>query len=138
MTIPTTLNKEAKSEFGKGLVICLVKFAEHAERWMKDKKLYKELAEKHPNLFDESEAVEIFFNGASDHLYEIKVPQKLRHTKIEAKVKKLQNLGLEMGHGFNKNKKWSEKDVIEAYDLCREIALMIDRYIGLKPDIGTW
>ncbi len=62
------------SEFGKGLVICLVKFAEHLARWPGQKELYGQMAEKSPELFNVSGAVEMFFNAASDHLYEMQVP----------------------------------------------------------------
>jgi len=136
MTIPTKLNKKAKSEFGSGLVICLVKFAEHAETWFQDKELHQQLREKEPKLFSESRAVQQFFYGASDHLYGIEVPDKWRGTVIESKVQELRGLALAIRHGFTRQ--WSEKDVIKAYDLCREIALLIDKDLGLSPDIGKW
>lgn len=135
MTIPTRLNRRAKSEFGKGLVICLVKFAEHAEKWLQDREMYKNLHE--PAFLNESLAVELFFNGASDHLYDIQVPEKWQGTAIERKVKELQDFALAIGHGFT-GQQWSEKDVITAYDLCRKIALLIDKELGLSPDIGKY
>lgn len=129
-------NKET-SEFGKGLVICLVKFAEHKGRWQEQKKLYEDMREKSPGLFSISHAVEIHFNGASDHLYEIEVPPKWRRTKLGRRVKELQDFGLEIGHGF-KGKTWTEADVEKAYTMCREIALLLDKRIGLSPNMGEW
>lgn len=135
MTIPTKLNREAKSEFGRGLVICLVKFAEHAEKWLQDKEFFQQMREKDSTLFSESRAVEQFFYGASDHLDKIEVPARWRGTRIETKVNELRDLAFTIRHGFT-GQEWSEEDVIKAYDLCREIALLIDRDLGLSPDIG--
>ena len=126
-----------ESEFGKGLVICLVKFAEHRWKWYSDKGLYEEMHEKYPDSFSESHAVEMHFNGASDHLYEIEVPTPYQRTKLGRKVKELQKFGLEMGHGFTR-KEWTEADVEKAYTMCQEIALLIDKKLGLEPQIGTW
>lgn len=47
-----------------------------------------------------SSEIEMWANGASDHLYEIETPKQWKGTLIERKVKKLRNLGLEIGHGF--------------------------------------
>jgi len=134
------VNKEGnmESEFGKGLVICLVKFAEHRWRWQEQKRHYEEMRQKSPDLFNESGAVEMHFNGASDHLYEIEVPKEWKRKKLGKKIKELQDFGLEMGHGFNHEKVWEESDVTKAYDMCQEIALLIDKELGLKPLIGAW
>lgn len=136
MTV-TKRHQEAKSEFGKGLIICLVKFAEHAEYWLKQKDDYDEMGKFHPALFNESRAVEMFFSGASDHLYKIEVPKEWENTKIARKVKELQNFGLMIGHGFT-GRQHSERDVEFAYNLCEEIALLIDKKLGLDADIGQW
>ena len=128
-------NKE--SEFGKGLVICLVKFAEHRWRWIEQKKLYEDMRKKHPDIFSVSEAVEMHFNGASDHLYEIEVPNEWKNTELGKMVDKLRSFGLAMGHGFTKHD-WTEKDVEKAYGMCQQIALLIDKETGLEPQIGRW
>ena len=126
-----------KSEFGKGLIICLVKFAEHFERWDSTKKLYEEMRQKSPDPFFVKDVVEHYFNAAADHLYEIEVPPEWEGTKLGRKVKQLRDYGLRIGHSFNETT-WTEKDVDKAHQMAREIALMIDRKIGLKPDIGNW
>ena len=126
-----------RSEFGKGLVVCLVKFAEHYERWVREKRSNERMRGEYGNLFSESDAVERHFNGAADHLYEIKVLKEWKGTEIEAKVLELQRRGLEIGHGFT-GKEWTEKEVHELHALSREIAVLIDKMIGLKPDIGQW
>ncbi len=125
------------SEFGKGLVICLVKFAEHCWRWQEQKRFYEEMRDKSPHLFDESSAIETHFNGASDRLYEIEVPESWKRTKIGKAVKELKDFGLQIGHGFS-GKTWTEADVEKAYQMCRDIALLIDKKLGLDADLGTW
>lgn len=126
-----------ESEFGKGLVICLVKFAEHRWRWQEQKRLYSEMQKNYPGTFNISSAIESHFNGASDHLHEVEVPPQWRKKKLGKMVKELQDFGLEMGHGFS-GKTWTEDYVTKAYDLCREIALLIDKELGLKPQMGQW
>ena len=136
MTLPTKLKKKAKSQYGSGLVICLVKFAEHAEKWLQDKEMYQQLRKKDPDLFSESHAVQQFFYGAADHLNDIKVPEKWRGKPIGDKVQELRGFVLPIRHNFTRQ--CSEEDVIKAYDLCREIALLVDKKLGLLPDIGKW
>ena len=145
-----------KSEFGRGLVICLLKFAEHFERNMLDfndlmqevwsetnQKTCKECYGSNKELYL-SNQIEIWANGASDHLYEIKVPEGKDWDKIRRLVKKLQAKGLEMGHGFgiqtwsSKNDCYTIKDFEKLKKLTYEICLLIDKKLGLKPDIGTW
>ena len=163
-----------KSEFGKGLVICLVKFAEHQERtpmnelkviqkWMdqteENKKLmlsdnppdglnygkpymdYLKYFQKTVEIYGTPERamtsqIKSIMNAASDHLYEIEVPKGW--TTIEKRVKKLQEKGLEMGHGFLSDKEYVIGDIYWCFTEARNIALMIDRKIGLKPDEGEW
>jgi hypothetical protein len=121
----------SESEFGKGLVICLVKFAEHSWRLHSDMELHKQIG------MSVSEAIEMHFNGASDHLYEIEVPEKWKGTEIDKKVKELQDMGLKIGHGFT-HTKWTEKDAEKLYQLCREIALLIDKELGINALMGSW
>ena len=126
-----------ESEFGKGLVLCLVKFAEHRAKWLEQRELWKKMQKDNLGHFSESHAVEMHMSGASDHLYEIEVPKKLKRTLLGKKVKELQDLGLEMGPGFT-GKTWTEEDITEVYELTQEIAMLIDKELGLKQQKGTW
>ena len=128
---------EAKSEFGKGLVICLVKFAEHSMQWWGDKALWEEMRGRNPEIYTESKAIELHFNGASDHLSEIEVPKEWEDSEIAEKVRELKDRGFAMGYSRS-GQTWAEKDLLEVYALCREIALLIDRKIGLEADEGKW
>ena len=128
-----------KSEFGKGLVICLVKFAEHSMKLVHDMELYKEMEDRHQDgLFSISSCIKTYRNVASDHLYEIQVPKGKEWNDIRIKVKYLQEKGLKIGHGFTEPQEWTRDDAHELYQLGRDIAVMIDRMLGLKPDIGPW
>lgn len=130
---------EDKSEFGKGLVICLVKFAEHYDRLGSTLESWAKYRETNPDLFSEGDAVESHFNAASDHLYEIEVPKEWvkKYPQLCEMVKKLQNTTLKLGHGFPKEKATKE-EAYELHQLSRDIALEIDKILGLTPDIGSW
>ena len=93
----------------------------------------------HNNNIEEyiSHEIELWANGASDHLYEIEVPDGKEWDSIRKKVKKLQNKGLNMDHTF-REQIYTFDDLTELMKLTDDIALMIDRKIGLKPDIGEW
>ena len=128
---------EEESEFGKGLVICLVKFAEHFMILKNSIDMYKKSNINGRNLHPESSAVSMWANGATDHLYEIEVPKGKDWDAIRKKVKELQDKGLEMGHGYTRTN-YTEEDANYLMKLTREIAMMIDEKIGLKPDTGEW
>lgn len=125
------MSTEEKSEFGKGLVICLVKFAEHFMLFGRQMEEYKKAG-----ISNESSCIEVWANGASDHLYEIEIPPEWKNTEIGTKVSELKNLGLEMGHGFKC--KHTKKDVDKLFNLTQKIAILIDKKLGLEPDIGSW
>lgn len=111
------------SEFGSGLVICLTKFAEHVERddlrKLSDSKDVRAV----------NSAILLWVNGASDHLYEIRVPGKWRRRKIARMVRDFKVLGLEMGHGDRTN--WRLDEWQGLCQMAREIALEIDKQIGI-------
>jgi hypothetical protein len=134
--------KKEKAEFGKGLVICLVKFAEHAMYISHFLKMNEQMSEKdkeNPSYWNEGQAVSMWANGATDHLYEIEVPKGKEWDSIRRKVKRLQNKGLDMGHGSGVfSDKFTKKDADDLVRLTIEIAMMIDRKIGLKPDSGSF
>ena len=120
------MNEELRSEFGRGLVTCLVKFAEHTERFKRTS--FKDMPE--------SMGVECHMNAASDHLYEIEYPPEWETTypHICEMIKHLQNAGLDLRYG----EEGTWEDVDSLYKLARAIALEIDKILGLDPDMGTW
>jgi len=170
--------KKEKSDFGKGLVICLVKFAEHQSQhngayfpiyqkfikqtpenkklmlsdnppsnlnygfpFMQALKNFVRIADNvHKGNYEKalSYEIELFMNASSDHLYEIETPKGKDWDKIRVMVKELQNKGLHIGHGFDGKAKWTIEDINELFELNRQIALKIDKKLGLKAEIGKW
>ena len=114
-----------------------MKFAYHFAKWPENKRLNEKMRTNGHDIFTESDAVHSFFNGASDHLYEIEIPEGWERKKVGKKIKELQDFGLMIGHSFTE-RQHSEEDVNFAYDLCNEIAVLIDKELGLKPDTGQW
>lgn len=84
-----------------------------------------------------SQKIELWLNGASDHLYDIQVPKGKSWDEIRVLVKRLRKKGLTMGHGFS-GKIWTIDDVKYLMRLTRRIALMIDKKFGLDADLGEW
>ena len=140
---------KSKSTFGKGLITCLNYFSQHIGRfadWLlieadykKNKRLPKdwegslEIWHTFENLL--SSKIRSWASAATDHLYEIEVPKTW--VAIHKKVNKLQDIGLQMGHDFT-GKIYTLKDVYKLIELTNEIAIEIDKKIGLKPDAGNW
>lgn len=77
-------------------------------------------------------------NGASDHLYDLCTESG--NKKIDAKLRKIQNLGLKMGHGFIENEVFSTwENFMKLQDLTLECLRDIDRHL-LKVEAikGRW
>lgn len=84
-----------------------------------------------------SSSITTWANGATDHLYEMEVPEKWKGTKIDKKVSNLRDVGLAMGHGF-KDKTYTIEDVNKLRKLTKEIFFLVDESIGLKPVKAIW
>jgi hypothetical protein len=108
------------SEYGKGFVYSLILFAKHFENQKYDK--------------DYS----LWFNGASDHLFELKIPKQFKNTQIGKKAKELQELALSLGHGDRMMDKNCENDFFKVIELTKEIGILIDKKLGIKPIRGSW
>lgn len=110
------------SEFGSGIVVPLVKFSEHMGP---DSQHRFDIGR-----VDYSHSVELWMNGASDHMYDLddKAPQSL---------KELAQLSLSMGHGFTGNT-WTLDDVNKLRMLWQMSAIEVDRMLGIEPDWGQW
>ena len=165
-----------KSEFGKGLVVNLVKFYEH---WANDSitRIYHSLfylskseSERELILSDSppdnlryskdvvadikyfrdiemsiykseeraiSQMITLWANGATDHLYEMEAPKGVEWAKVRSLVDELKDKGLKMGHGFT-DTIYTIKDVEELSTLAKDIAILIDKKLGLSPDWGEY
>jgi len=146
------MNEEAKSEFGKGLAVCLLHFANHWDNDMWQRVMRLEASRQEGTIpEDESSMISIYgtieaaissqitfwANGAADHLYEMEAPTSPEWSGVAHKVKMLKEIGLEMGHGFT-NQQYTVEDTRDLFRLGKEIALEIDKLIGLEPDEGRY
>ena len=138
-----------KSDFGRGLVICLVKFAEHFENpncdaiYNSDNET-RTILKRGTEEETTSHLIEMWANGASDHLYEIQTPESWSYKPTEltilitSKLKELQEKGLAIGHGHTQTI-WKKEDIQHLFELTKEIALLIDKQLGVyNSDLGQW
>lgn len=137
-------SKKKTSEFGKGFIYNLILFAKH---WQMDRELFKEIddlpeeAKKRFKVFtNEKYRAQLWFYGASDHFYELEIPKKLENTSIGKKARELQSKALEIGHGrglFN-FKSIEDKAIDKFFTEIEDLAMEIDRYLGLEPIEAEW
>jgi hypothetical protein len=139
-----------KSEFGRGLVVCLVKFAEHFENDgcaaiydAENKK--RNILKKETEEETVSHMIELWARGASDHLYEIQTPESWTYHPTEltilitSKLKELQEKGLAMRSSYNTSTLWKKEDVNYLFKLTKEIAILLDKQLGIyNADLGQW
>jgi hypothetical protein len=118
---------EKTSEFGKGFVYNLILFAKHFENSM---------AAKNETLGRET--YDLWFNGASDHLYELEIPKQWEDHEIGKKAKELQDLALDIGHGSRMMQIIDKSEFTKVVELTKEIALLIDKELGVEPIKGQF
>jgi len=112
------------SEFGKGFVYNLILFAKHFEN-----RIWR---------IEGGEDYSLWFNGASDHLYELKIPKQWENTEIGTKAKQLQDLALEIGHGSRMMESGCKAEFVEVIKLTKEIGFLIDKELGIEPVKGDY
>jgi len=125
-----------KSEFGRGFIYNLILFSKHWGMHFDDLKTYKEMRIKNPDLFDEKKAFRMWFNGASDHLYELEIPKKYEGTKIGRLAKWIQDKGLYWGHEFEKEP--TRKDFNMMFEKIEKLARLIDNELGVETKEAEW
>jgi hypothetical protein len=169
----TYMPNRQTSEFGKGLIYCLVLFIKHFENDMardigrKHFVMSKSESEREEILSDNpdprhtygwnkeirwwythmvpihgspeatlSSDISMWFNGASDHLYELEdagnfVPE------IREEIETLKSGALEIGHGF-RNTIWTFEHMENLRKLALQILMVIDAKIGANPVKAQW
>jgi len=110
------------SEFGKGLTYCIGLFLTHAER-----EIYNTGTDRDYTLW---------FNSASDHLYELDL-SKVEDTLLKSQLRAWKAKVLHWGHGFSgnatkENFNWS---IQQAKNFLFEIDTKV---IGAKTIKGEW
>lgn len=160
------LEDERGSEFGAGIVVCLVKFSEHmyehgffSERTIRD---YAHLTEeelsrlraeaaRYPKgdaaakLLRLSVIHEDIYGSkevALSHLIEMWMNAASDHMydldeRAPEPLKELAALTLRIGHGFS-GETWTIEHVDKIRELWQAATLSVDRMIGLEPDWGSY
>lgn len=106
-----------QSEFGKGLAYCLGLFLAHAEG--------KDLS------------AHLWFNVASDHLYDLQIPETLP-VSLAGSLRTFSAKVLCWGHGFRNEAKATEKDKTWAIDRAKELLRKVDMAYGVETQKAQW
>jgi len=128
------------SEFGKGCAYCLGLFLCHAERpQLFSEKLKETMNEAHKKVrtkkeWDDHEA-EIWFNGSSDHLYELQVPENIP-ASTQKRLRRLQKKAIHWGHGFQND--CNGEDKVWAIEEAKNLLRLLDHNHGIKTLKGQW
>lgn len=126
---------EKESEFGRGLLVCLLGFLDH--KCQIEKYFDPAILERYFG------AGAMWANGASDHLYELKIPLQLEGTPLAKRLRAFQEKWLDVGHGFVLGQSPKREEVLagllECERLALEVAAEMDKILGL-PDakVGQW
>lgn len=118
-----------KSEFGRGFTLCLLKFIEHEgqHRWWEDPTL--------SGISGESSNVQMWFNGSSDHFYDLIGPKVWKPQPTFVKdAFKLRERALDMGHGkglmTSRTAGFTSKEVDNCLEIARNVLRGLDRKTG--------
>lgn len=114
-----------ESEFGQGLTYCIGLFLAHADR-----------AEQYKKDMDSAIWPEMWFNGASDHLFGLVAP--LSNNKLCKEISRWKEKVLHWGHGFPQPPA-TKKDVYWSIEKAKEFLRRIDeKLLGVKTIKGQW
>lgn len=128
--------KKKESEFGKGFVYNLILFAHHFDN--ENARRIRYSVEKKDSIEATNQAIIMWANGATDHLFGLEIPPDLVKTKLGKLAISMREKGLEIGHGFNHRKTYTLDDYENLWKQVKEITFLIDEKLGLKPIKGSW
>lgn len=133
-------NPDTGSDFGKGFIYNLILFTKHWAEMRTKLDMYKKMRERSPDLFDENDAVQLWFNGASDHFYEFEIPEKYKDTEIGKIALYIESKSLDAGHGSGLmgRKKITLKDYEEVFEKLENLAMLIDKELGVEDIEARW
>ena len=124
-----TLEEKKESEFGKGLTYNLGLFLAHAERFKEEERVYASISSDRAPM--------IWFNGASDHFYELDT-SRVKDAALKERLETLKDKCLGWGHGFRKIPA-TDKDVEWSIAEAKACLLEIDRLeLGVSVIKGSW
>jgi hypothetical protein len=155
------MRKKVESDFGQGFIYNLILFAKHfgqigeflkmlnnvnilSKERNKLQKKNKKVSSSFPKLLltekrRENVCACMWFNSASDHLYDLKIPKQWANKKLGKKANELCSFALSIGHGSRMmDKTVSFKDVEKVISLTKEIGLLIDKELGIKTIVAKY
>jgi len=130
------------TEFGRGYATCLLQFVFHEPRLKETIVIYRKID------IAETRGVEIWANGASDHLAGLVTGSRLPVAQ-RSRARELREEALKCGHGFSSSRTWTMEEargwIAEARSLLEAAgnpgtvleAMDIDRSLGLRPELGV-
>ena len=106
-----------KSEFGQGFIYNLILFSKH---WFKN--------------YDDCDNW-LWFNGASDHFFELEIPKQFKNKGWAKRLRKLQKRALDNKTKFGEGGKNEKQEVFEELE---KIVMLIDKDLGVKDIKADW
>lgn len=144
------------SEYGRGFSICLMQFVYHLPRINEYLDIYKSLRIKGlegMRFTTDQGALELWFNGASDHLYELTRPPGISDKDWDTAYR-IADKALDIGHGFRGTPITVDETIqmievagglVHKYSLKENVAILnyadletLDRRLGIIPIRGEW
>lgn len=132
------------SEFGKGLCYSLGLFLAHAEKLKENIRISENIRKIYPSLLDtegaklgEEKAVELWFDGASDHLYELQIdagPTK----EINERLKILKDKCLTWKLPIEPTESPKKEDAYWAIQEAKDLLRLIDEAHNVPVEKGDW
>lgn len=92
------------------------------------------MQEKYPKEFSEEDAYELWFNGAGDHFFSLEVPECFENTEIGKSAKELQDEAL----ARRLSNKTTEQDFNKFFDKLENLAMLIDKHLGVEDNKAKW
>lgn len=147
------------SEFGRGYAVCLIQFLFHEPRLKKEVDLYATLRQTkadpaYPHLWDETNAVELWANGAADHLLDLIRPRRWITRAEWMRAKALSDLIYGAGRQYRGDRAYTAAEMRDALNEAEALlqayaraaarsrpqtfdeAWALDEAAGLRPERG--
>lgn len=117
-----------ESEFGTGCTYNLALFLAHESK-----------IQQFRNMNEDNNYSHAWFNGASDHLYELQIPKQFPE-ELQTRLQEFKNKVLDWGHGSGlmtpNSVNW--KDVEWSLRECKDLLMEIDKQLKVKVIKGDF
>jgi len=117
------LDPPEPADFGRGFTLCILKFLEHTHQ-------HDDILGMPP--IGPFSNVQLWFNGSSDHFYELQIPPGWeaktfdKDYKFVKDIRKIAKRALEIGHHF-KGDHYDMTDYAKAVQGCTKVLMELDR-----------